>query len=153
MAAEIAHLPLAYPPMPHLEEDTNEEVDSTGLESWPMPPSTPPTGDDMHPLTKTFCASSPGNEWMYNTIDHPKYFRFLIPDLSIPRCQIVAPWIKYDLNPVRPSISGTYGQHHTVITRPLRPTPVDYHCPLLTPEQTAILRQDEPYSDIINYII
>ena len=90
---------------------------------------------------------------MYNAIDHPKYFRFLIPDPSIPRRQIVAPWIKYDLNPVRPSISGSYGQHHTVITRPLRPTPVDYHCPPLTPEQTAILRQDEPYSDVIDYII
>jgi hypothetical protein len=78
--------------MPHLEEDTDEEVDSTGLvELWPTPPSTPPAGDDMHPPTKTFCTPRPGDEWMYNAIDHPKYFRFLIPDLSIPRHQIVAP--------------------------------------------------------------
>jgi hypothetical protein len=30
---------------------------------------------------------------------------------------------------------------------------MDYHYPPLTPEQTAILCQDEPYSDVIDYII
>jgi hypothetical protein len=63
MATTIARLTPTFAPMPHLEEDTDEEVDSTGLaESWPTPPSTPPAGDDMHPPTETFCAPCPGDE-------------------------------------------------------------------------------------------
>jgi hypothetical protein len=107
----------------------------------------------MHPPAEEFSGAHPGNEWIYNATSAPKYFRFLIPDPSIPCRQIVAPWIKYDLNPIRPSISGTYGKQHPVITRPLRPTSVDYACPPLTPEQTAILRQDEPFSGVVDYII
>jgi hypothetical protein len=152
MAVEIAHLLLTYPPMPHLDEDSEEEVDST-VDTWPTPPSMPPAGDDMHPPTECFSGAHPGDEWIYNKIGAPKYFRFLIPDPSIPRCQIVTPWIKYDLNPIRPSVSGTFGKHHPVITCPLRPTPVDYTCPPLTLEQTAVLWQDDSFSDVIDYIV
>jgi hypothetical protein len=113
----------------------------------------PPAGDDMHPLAETFSGTHLGEGWEYNKITKPKYFRFLIPDLSIPRCQIVALWIKYNLNPVRPSISGTFGKYHPVVTCPLCPSPVDYTYPPLTPDQTAILRQDKFFSDIVNYII
>jgi hypothetical protein len=112
-----------------------------------------PAGDDMHPPAETFSGAHPGENWEYNVIKKPKYFRFLIPDPSILRRQIVAPWIKYNLNLVRPSISGTFGKYHPVVTRPLRPSPVDYTCPLLTLDQTAVLRQDESFSDVIDYII
>ena len=71
----------------------------------------------------------------------------------MPHRQIVAPWICYDMNLIRPTISGTFGKHHPVINRPLRPTPMDYICPVLTPEQTAILRQDEPFSEVVDYIL
>jgi hypothetical protein len=30
---------------------------------------------------------------------------------------------------------------------------MDYTCPPLTPDQTAILRQDESFSDVVDYII
>jgi hypothetical protein len=120
---------------------------------WPSPPSMPPAGDDMHPPAKTFSGTRPEEEWEYNKISKSKYFQFLIPDPSILRCQIIAPWIKYDLNPVRPSISSTFSKYHPVIMHLLQPSPVDYTCPLLTPEQTTILRQDESFSDIIDYII
>ena len=30
---------------------------------------------------------------------------------------------------------------------------MDYICPVLTPEQTAILRQDEPFSEVVDYIL
>jgi hypothetical protein len=113
----------------------------------------PPAGDDMHPLAETFSGTHPGENWEYNVIRKPKYFWFLIPDPSIPHRQIIAPWIKYDLNPVRPSISGTFGKYHPVVTRPLRPSPVDYTCPLLIPDQTAVLCQDKSFSDVIDYII
>ena len=93
MPAEIARLPLTYPPMPHLDENSKEEVDSTiGLvDIWPTLPSTPPAGDDMHPSTETFSGAHPGDEWIYNKIGTPKYFWFLILDLSISHRQIVAP--------------------------------------------------------------
>jgi hypothetical protein len=76
--------------MPHLEEDSEEEVSSI-LDQWPSLPSMPPAGNDMHPPTKQFSGAYPGEEWEYNKISAPKYFWFLIPDPSIPHCQIVAP--------------------------------------------------------------
>jgi hypothetical protein len=133
-------------------EQSEEEVCSV-LEQWPSPPSMPPADNDMHPPAETFSGAHPGEDWEYNVIKKPKYFQFLIPDPSIPHHQIIAPWIKYDLNSVRPSISSTFSKYHSVITRLLRPSSVDYTCPPLTPDQTAVLRQDESFSDIIDYII
>jgi hypothetical protein len=147
MPANITYMALT---MTH--EDLEEEVFSI-LDQWPSPPSMPPAGDDMHPPAETFSGAHPGEEWEYNKISKPKYFWFLIPDPSILCHQIIALWIKYDLNLVRPSISGTFGKYHPVITHLLQPSPVDYTCPLLTPDQTAILRQDESFLDIIDYII
>jgi hypothetical protein len=133
-------------------EESEDEVSSI-LDQWPSLPSTPPAGDDMHPPAETFSGAHPGEDWEYNKITKPKYFQFLIPDPSILCCQIITPWIKYNLNLVRPSISGTFGKYHPVIICPLWLSPVDYTCPPLTPEQTAILHQDESFSDIIDYII
>jgi hypothetical protein len=113
----------------------------------------PPAGNDMHLLTEQFSGTHPGEEWEYNKISTPKYFWFLIPDPSILHCQIIAPWIKYDLNPVRPSIFGTFGKYHLVITCLLQPSSVNYTCPLLTLDQTTILHQNEPFADVIDYII
>jgi hypothetical protein len=39
--------------MPHLEEESEDEVSNT-LDQWPTPPSTLLAGDDIHPLTKQF---------------------------------------------------------------------------------------------------
>jgi hypothetical protein len=133
--------------------DQSEEEVSSILDQWPSPPSTPPAGDDMHPPAETFSGAHPGEDWEYNAIKKPKYFWFLIPDPSILHRQIIAPWIKYDLNPVRPSISGTFGKYHPVVMHPLRPSPVDYTCPPLTLDQTAILCQDESFLDVVDYII
>ena len=149
LAADIPRLPLTI----QHQEESEEEVENTLLDTWPSPPGMPPAGDDMHPPSEMFSGAHPGEEWQYNKIGTPKYFRFLIPDPSIPRCQIIAPWIKYDLNPIRPSISSTFGKYHPVITRPLHPTLVNYICPPLTPQQTAILQQDEPFSAVIDYIL
>jgi hypothetical protein len=133
-------------------EESEEEVSSI-LDQWPSLPSMSPAGDDMHPPAETFSGAHPGEDWEYNKISKPKYFWFLIPNPSILHHQIIAPWIKYDLNPVRPSISSTFGKYHLVITCPLQPSPVDYTCPLLTLDQTTILHQDKSFLDIIDYII
>jgi hypothetical protein len=71
-------------------KDSEEEVSSI-LDQWPLPPSMPSAGDDMHPPAETFSGTCSGEEWEYNKISKPKYFQFLIPDPSIPHCQIVAP--------------------------------------------------------------
>jgi hypothetical protein len=147
MPADITRMALT------MVHDQSEEEVSSILDQWPSPPSMPPAGDDMHLPAETFSGACPGEDWEYNAISKPKYFRFLIPDPSILRRQIVAPWIKYDLNPVRPSISSTFGKYHPVVTRPLCPSPMNYTCPPLTPDQTAVLRQDESFSDIVDYII
>jgi hypothetical protein len=37
--------------MPYLEEESEDEV-SNALDQWPLLPSMPPAGDDMHPPTE-----------------------------------------------------------------------------------------------------
>jgi hypothetical protein len=87
MPANITHMALT---MTHMKEESEEEVCNI-LNQWPSLPSMPPAGDDMHPPAKTFSGAHLGEEWEYNKISKPKYFQFLIPDPSIPCCQIVAP--------------------------------------------------------------
>jgi hypothetical protein len=70
--------------------EESEEVSSI-LNQWPLPPSTPPAGDDMHPPVETFSGAHLGEDWEYNVIKKSKYFWFLIPDLSISCHQIIAP--------------------------------------------------------------
>ena len=152
MAVEIPPVSPPSPSMPSLVPIKEEEEEIEALR-WPTPPGMPPTGDDMHLPQEVFSGTCPEDGWHYNKIGSPKYFRFLIPDPAMPCRQIVTPWIRYNMNLIRPTISGTFGKHHPVINRPLCPTPVDYTCPVLTPEQTAILRQDEPFSEVIDYIL
>jgi hypothetical protein len=87
MPADIMHMALT---MPHLEEDSEDEVSNT-LDQWPSPSSMPPVGDDMHLPTKQFSGAHLGEDWEYNRISFYKYFQFLIPDPSIPCHQIVSP--------------------------------------------------------------
>jgi hypothetical protein len=147
MPADITRMALT------ITRNQSEDKVCSVLEQWLSPSSMPPAGDDMHPPAETFSGAHPGEDWEYNKITKPKYFQFLIPDPSILRCQIIAPWIKYNLNPVCPSIFGTFGKYHPVIMCPLWPTPVDYTCPSLILDQTAILCQDKSFSDGVDYII
>ena len=151
MATEI--LPVSPPSPSMLSLILIKEEEEIEVLKWPTPPGTPPAGDDMHPPQEVFSGACPKDGWHYNKIGLPKYFWFLIPDLAMPHCQIIAPWIRYDMNPIRPTISGTFSKHHPVINHPLCPTPVDYVCPVLTPEQTAVLQQDELFSKVIDYIL
>jgi hypothetical protein len=56
-------------------------------------------GDDMHPLHLSFCGADPGEGWKYNRFRHLNYYQFLIPNLNFLAHQMVALWIKYNLNP------------------------------------------------------
>jgi len=71
----------------------------------------------------------------------------------MPRHQIVASYIKYNTDTSHPEISGTFGQDYPIITCALRPTPVDYLCPTLTPSQIEVLAEDKKYSEVIDWIL
>jgi hypothetical protein len=47
--------------MSHLEEESEDEVANT-LDQWPILPSTPPAGDDMHLLTEQFSDAHLGED-------------------------------------------------------------------------------------------
>ena len=68
--------------------------------------------------------------------------------------QFLAPWIKYNLeDEAQPKIAGTFGRNYPIIIRSLRPTPVDYLCPVLTPSQLQILEAKQPCGEVINWIL
>ena len=160
----VDDFPLLSPPPPldsgsdadsefsqYQEEDTNQRT--TFQEDWPSIPATPLEGTDMRPPHKSICPERPGPDWRYNQFGDLLYHRFLIPDPNFPNRQLVAPYVRYNMDPAYPQISGTYGLNYPVTTRALRPTPVDYACPVLTAEQQRILRSDEIFAPIINYIV
>jgi hypothetical protein len=54
MPADIMHMALT------MTHDQSEEEVCSVLDQWPSPPSTPPAGDDMHPLAETFSGTHSG---------------------------------------------------------------------------------------------
>ena len=127
------------PHLPTLPSDAttlaDEEAHTSIANGWPSPPSLPLKGTDMQLPMEEFSGTHPGYPWEYNTIGSSNYFCLLIPDPAMARCQIVAPYIKYNSDALYPEISGTFGQDYPIITHALRPTPVNYLCPMLTPSQ------------------
>jgi hypothetical protein len=120
---------------------------------WPLPPTTPVQGDDMHPPELNYCGPPPtSSAWHYNYPNTLEYYRFLIPDPNSGK-MIVAPFIKFTLYVKRPTVSATYGKGFPIHTRLLAPTPVNYECPTLTPTQLRIFNQDEGFSDVIDNIL
>ena len=50
-------------------------------------------------------------------------------------------------------MSGTFGQGYITYKRALRPTPVDYDSPPLTPEQLCIFDASEPYAYAVSKVV
>jgi len=146
----VPHLPT--PPSNTTTLD-DEEAQTSIANGWPSPPSLPLKGTDMQPPIEEFSGTHPGHPWEYNTIGSPNYFHLLIPDPAMPCCQIVAPYIKYNTDASHPKISGTFSQDYPIITHALRPTPVNYLWPTLTPSQIEVLAEDKKYSKIIDWIL
>jgi len=71
----------------------------------------------------------------------------------MPRQQIVAPWIKYDLTIAQPKIAGTFSKNYPVIIQGLHPTSVNYLCPILTPSQLEILDSKAQCGEAIDWIL
>ena len=97
---------------------------------------------------------NPGKPWIFNTIGSPDFFCILIPDPAMPCHQILAPWIKYNLNDeAQPEITSTFSKNYPIIIWSLCPTPVNYLCPVLTPSQLQILDAKQPCGEVVNWIL
>jgi hypothetical protein len=107
----------------------------------------------MHPPSwPNACGEHPGLGWDLNSQGTQQYYRLLIRN-PLSDTYIVAPYVTYSLNRANPEISGTFGRGYPIITHQLRPTPVDYICPPLTPDQLRLLDDNTPYVDAINSVI
>ena len=91
------------------------------------------------------CGEHPGGNWVLNSPSITHYYRFIIPDPT--NCQlIVAPFLLYNLYVACPKVHATFGKGCQIYRRTLQPTPVDYTCPPLTPEQLRVLDAQEPFA-------
>jgi len=134
-------------------EDEDEDPQIGVLDAWPSPPPSPIHGNGMRPPNIELSRENPGKPWIFNTIGSPDYFHLLIPDPAMPRKQIVAPWIKYDLTIAQPEIAGTFSKNYLITLQGLRPTPVNYICPMLTPSQLEILDSKAQCGEVIDWIL
>ena len=134
-------------------EDEDEDPQIGVLDAWPSPPPSPIHGNGMCPPNIELSGENPGEPWIFNTIGSPNYFHLLIPDPTMPCEQIVTPWIKYDLMIAQPKIAGTFGKNYPITLQGLRPTPVDYICPMLTPSQLEVLDSKVQCGEVINWIL
>jgi hypothetical protein len=134
-------------------DDDNDKDNDSNKENWPEPPSTPVYGDDMHPPAWPLHSGKHlGHGWEVNSWGTTHYYRFLIRN-PITSYYIVAPYVTYSINREKPEISGTYGRGHLIMTHTLRPTQVDYICPVITLPQQCLLDVDAPYANAVNHII
>jgi len=134
-------------------EDEDEDPQIGVLDAWPSPPPSPIHSNGMRPPNIELSGENPREPWIFNTIGSPDYFRLLIPDPAMPHEQIVAPWIKYNLTIAQPKITGTFGKNYPITLRGLRPTPVDYICPTLTPSQLEVLDSKAQCGEVIDWIL
>jgi hypothetical protein len=135
------------------DDDDNDKDNNSDKENWPEPPTTPVYGDNMHPpVWPSHSSEHPGHGWEVNSWGTTHYYRLLIHN-PITGYYIVAPYVTYSINQEKPEISGTYGKGHPIVTHALRPTQVDYICPVITPPQLRLLDIEAPYTDAINHVI
>jgi hypothetical protein len=107
----------------------------------------------MHPLAwPSHSGEHPRHGWEVNSWGTTHYYRLLICNL-ITSYYIVAPYVTYSINREKPEISGTYGRGHLIMTHALRPTQVDYICPIITQPQLCLLDPDAPFADAVNHVI
>jgi hypothetical protein len=100
---------------------------------WPSPPLTPVEGNDMHLPQELIAGVHPGKGWHYNSIKCQDYYRFLIPDPTVPGHLVVTPFINFHMHPSKPQVSATYGLGLPIWMHELCPIPVDYPTPSLSP--------------------
>ena len=116
------------------------------------PPVTPHNGMTTEPPFWDYCGEHPGVGWVLNSPGTTHFYRFIIPhpDNGAP---IVTPFLQYHIALEGSEVSSTFGQGYTVHKCALRPTPVDYDAPPLTPEQLHIFDTSEPYAYAVSKVV
>jgi hypothetical protein len=132
-------------------EDYKPSMPSTDI--WPSPPSTLVEGNDMHPPQELIAGVHPGEGWHYNSIKHWNYYRFLIPDPTVPGCLVVTPFINFHMHPSKPQVSAAYGLGLPIWMCELHATPVDYPTPSLSPNQICLLDPAEPFAHAFDKVV
>ena len=116
------------------------------------PPATPHNRTSTEPPFWGYCGEHPGVGWVLNSPRTTHFYHFIIPhpDNGAP---IVAPFLQYHITLEGSEVFGTFGQGYTVHKRALRPTPVEYDAPPLTPEQLCIFDANEPYAYAVSKVV
>jgi hypothetical protein len=130
----------------------NEDHDDKYKTLWPTPPTTPLEGDSMHPPQPQISGPHPGQGWVLNTYRTTHYYRFLIPDPTTRR-SIVAPYLSYSINRLKPKVFGTYDEGYPVFMRPFTAIHVNYTCPVITIDQQGLIDPEASFADAINHVI
>ncbi len=97
----------------------------------------------------------PGGDWQINfkheLIDFPHAPRhyFIIPGRN--NEDTIAPFIRYAMNLVEPSIQATMGKDCAIYTRPITARPVNTLIPTLTPHQEWFFEENQPFSAAIDW--
>ena len=99
-----------------------------------------------------YCGVHPGNGWLLNSSGTTHFYHIIIPhpDTS---ASITAPFIQYNIALNGSEVFGTFGKGYTIYKRALRPTPVGYNAPPLTPEQLHIFDVKEPFAYAVDKVI
>ena len=116
------------------------------------PPATPHNGTSTEPPFWGYCGEHPGVGWVLNSPRTTHFYRFIIPhpDNGAP---IIAPFLQYHIALEGSEVFGTFGQGYIVHKRALRPTPVEYDMPPLTPEQLRIFDASEPFAYAVSKVV
>ena len=115
-------------------------------------PATPHNETSTEPPFWGYCDEHPGVGWVLNSPGTTHFYRFIIPhpDNGAP---IVAPFLQYHIALEGSEVFGTFGQGYIVHKRALRPTPVEYDAPPLTPEQLRIFNASEPFTYAVSKVV
>ena len=116
------------------------------------PPAMPHNGTSTEPPFWGYCGEHPGVGWVLNSPETTHFYRFIIPHLDN-SAPIVAPFLQYHIALEGSEVFGTFGQGYIVHKRALRPTPVEYDPPPLTPEQLCIFDASEPFAYAVSKVV
>ena len=116
------------------------------------PPVMPHNKTSTEPPFWGYCGEHPGVGWVLNSPGTTHFYRFIIPhpDNGAP---IIAPFLQYHIALEGSEVSGTFGQGYIIHKHALRPTPVEYDTPPLTPEQLRIFDASEPFAYAVSKVV
>jgi len=107
---------------------------------------------------------NPADKFEENAGDHPgegwylndpltKYF-YQIEIVHPTTGQVInAPYVTFHIQLETAEISATFGKGYAIVTKPLEPRSVCYHCPALTPEQIQILDPTEGHAQAVRQVV